>query len=1288
MMAYLPTLSAVVLVGGTGTTTPLHTWMFKGGLWSDITSNSSGGPTARWAGGLVYDAADGYLLLFGGRDSVRWLNDTWTFNGTTWSNLSLSHAPAPRAYFTMVYDPTDSYVVLFSGGCYCGPSGARVVYNDTWTYHGGAWSNLTPTLLAPPPLLTFFPGAWDAHDGYIVVFGGNYYGSCGGGNLTWTFVGGAWTNRTTGANAPAAFGGNDAFAYDPVAGEIVYFGGTAPGCTYSSSTAVYQNGRWTDVTSFLGGSTPPASSLGPLTWDAGDGYLLLYGGQSSSAVLSTTYALWLNSSFLVHATASPSGGPAPLTVHFVAAASGGVAPYTYMWDPGDKSANASGAYFNHTYATSGTYEATVLVNDSATNSTEVNLTILVSSDTWYNFPTSAVQPPWAYSAAMTYDPQFNGLLLFGGDVNGYPFGMSDQTWEYVGGIWQNISTQLPVSPSARFGASLAFDANDSYALLFGGFSYSCTTTYGNYTGYDYCNDTWTFTPSSGWSPVVPNISPPARYSAQMADDPPDGYVVLFGGVCAYCSGSYGLADDTWVYRAGQWTDWTSNTVKAPKAGYYSSATYDDAARAVVIFGGASPSCTSSVAKTWEFSSGNWTDVTKGTQPPDLAEASLTYDAARQEAVLMGGLANGCSSKVYNQTWIFSNGSWTDATTTTLGAPPTDYDVSMQYDAAVGAVVFVGDEGLYYSAYTVQPVWSWPGTPMLTTISATPSQGIAPFNVTFQASTSGGASPYTDTWQFGDGSPNATGGSVTHEYLAPGNYSVLVTANDSGGRTAVVWLSVLGYPTLLASPAATRAVGQVPWSVHFYSNATGGVPPLSRSWSFGDGSTSSAASPVHPYTTAGNYTANLTIRDASGISQSWSFPIQAVRDLTAAPSATPVRGQTPLMIDFTAGDTGGLGPYSFDWSFGDGSANSTIADPIHTYSVAGAFSAQFKVSDSLGDVARGTILVSVTVPLVAGTSVSPATGLAPLTVRFLDQSAGGSLPYNDSWSFGDGSGLGYGPTVDHTYVTPGVYTATESVTDAAGTVAQQTDVISVVAPLTASVRANATLVVRPASVQFDLVPASGEGPFTYAYRFGDGGTATGSALANHTFATDGTFEVRGTITDSLHEVASAWLNVTVVAPLTGRLSADPQTLVVGQALNLSALASGGSGPFVYAWSGLPPGCAASNTVELSCEPSAASNYTISVRIGDHTGQNITISTWVLVTSAGPQGGGTGASSGLSLGILLGIGVALVVVAAIAALLVLRRSPPKAAEPEEPAFEEPFGPPPTGEEPTLDGRPGEP
>ncbi len=63
--------------------------------------------------------------------------------------------------------------------------------------------------------------------------------------------------------------------------------------------------------------------------------------------------------------------------------------------------------------------------------------------------------------------------------------------------------------------------------------------------------------------------------------------------------------------------------------------------------------------------------------------------------------------------------------------------------------------------------------------------------------------------------------------------------------------------------------------------------------------------------------------------------------------------------------------------------------------------------------------------------NPAQGTAPLTVIFSPQVNGTLTPFIYSWSFGDGSKPGSGPTVSHTFSGPGTYTVRLEVKDASG-----------------------------------------------------------------------------------------------------------------------------------------------------------------------------------------------------------------------------------------------------------------
>lgn len=144
----------------------------------------------------------------------------------------------------------------------------------------------------------------------------------------------------------------------------------------------------------------------------------------------------------------------------------------------------------------------------------------------------------------------------------------------------------------------------------------------------------------------------------------------------------------------------------------------------------------------------------------------------------------------------------------------------------------------------------------------------------------------------------------------------------------------------------------------------------------------------------------------------------------------------------------------------------------------------------------------------------------------------------AWDFGDGE-TASGRTVDHTYRTPGTYTATLTVTDAGGLTAKTTTTVRATAPVVAP-DASFEWQARDLAVSFDggsSAAESGAKIASYAWDFGDGATATGRT-ATHDYTAAGTYTVRLVVTDD-RGVASEprAIEVGVTAPETGLIARD-------------------------------------------------------------------------------------------------------------------------------------------------------
>ena len=345
-------------------------------------------------------------------------------NPRTWTDLTNVEANAPSARYLpmMVFDPVDGYVLLFGG------ADASGAFSDTWAFAHGQWTELTPS---NAPSARYLAGiAWDAADGYAVMFGGYSLPSGLINNETWTYVHGTWTNLTGSTNQTPGARWRPLMTYDAGDGYVLMYGGTTLAATYSD-TWEFLHGDWTllNVT-----GSPPPRFRASMAYDPADNYTVVFGGCTSFACAAPDFSTW--------------------------------------------------EYHNLTWSAL----------------------------------SPSVHPSARVYYGLTYSPLAKTLLLYGGSTDPTSAtGALGDTWNFTGGNWTSLTSSLTASPPKLAYLEMAFDPLDGYAVAYGG----------EYSNATFSNETWALGPSIlGAVSVTPgaiDLGQTVTINAQPISHP--GYVV-------------------------------------------------------------------------------------------------------------------------------------------------------------------------------------------------------------------------------------------------------------------------------------------------------------------------------------------------------------------------------------------------------------------------------------------------------------------------------------------------------------------------------------------------------------------------------------------------------------------------------------------------------------------------------------------------------------------------------------------------------------------------------------------
>ncbi|HEV2317127.1 MAG TPA: PKD domain-containing protein [Thermoplasmata archaeon] len=572
-----------------------------------------------------------------------------------------------------------------------------------------------------------------------------------------------------------------------------------------------------------------------------------------------------------------------------------------------------------------------------------------SPESWYNI-TGGLSggPPPLTGASMTYDPSSGSVVLFGGcSVNQCP--LANQTWSFSGGTWSNVTGSSP-QPPARSYATMVFDAADGYLVLFGGIA----------AGGRLLNDTWTYA-AGRWTNITNASAPSPRWAAGIAFDHTDSEVVLFGG-CGTANPC--MLRDTWFFQAGTWTDATTTVRGAPPPRYGASFDWDAYGGYSLLFGGCEPgACPAN--DTWQLMKDQWTLEAPGpVNPPARSYGGLSAYRPANGSVLIGG--EGATGPL-GGVWFWSNGQWINATNQFRSAPSPRYGegdlgstVSWLGSTAKTLpylLIFGGSRDPCAPCGNVSLDDTWVLEPTITvTAQALPSVIEVGELTSFTATGAGGTPPFAFVWDLGDGSM-AFGPTADHSFSTVGNDTVTVTATDSAGADSAgnVTVTVVLGPSISirVAPSAT----DVRQLIRFSGSVTGGRPPFSHLWSFGDFWTSNQPNATHAYANPGQYLVEFTVTDfvqGSAIAFA-NVTINPPLEVQVIPST--LTGVVGKPVAFTGTLYGGTSPFIAHWSFGDGST-STLLATSHAYSSRGNYSAQLCTTDAANESSCANLTVQI------------------------------------------------------------------------------------------------------------------------------------------------------------------------------------------------------------------------------------------------------------------------------------------------------------------------------------------
>lgn len=286
------------------------------------------------------------------------------------------------------------------------------------------------------------------------------------------------------------------------------------------------------------------------------------------------------------------------------------------------------------------------------------------------------------------------------------------------------------------------------------------------------------------------------------------------------------------------------------------------------------------------------------------------------------------------------------------------------------------------------------------------------------------------------------------------------------------------------------------------------------WTFGDGTTSTEWSPLHQYTTPGEYSAWLeTNNNATKCYYLQTVPVKILSHKVSFYASDTIGCKNQQLKFSVVGDT--INFNRFTWDMGDGNIlNSRQASIVYEYAKPGNYTVRLMAisSSNCVDSVVKENYIRVNGPsakfgmLVTGGCVKTA---IPLSDSSISDKV--NRITNWQWNYGDGTIENkVAPPFSHSYSIKGDYKISLQVTDAAGCIDSfQLKQLVSIRKVAATLVAYDTLVCAGNSSRF--IAAYAEQGVTYFWNFGDG-TSGIERSPDHVYLNQGLYSVKLNVTD--------------------------------------------------------------------------------------------------------------------------------------------------------------------------------